>query len=636
MCGIAGVLSFEPAAPGFAKAALEPMIGAMAHRGPDAEGIWTATTRTGGTIALGHRRLQIIDLSPGGRQPMTRGPLTISYNGEIGNYKDLRNELAADGAEFRTTSDTEVLLAAWERWGVAATDRLVGMFAFSIWDARDERLWLVRDRFGIKPLYVARAPKCVAFASEIRALLASGLVDARLNRQSLWHYLGYQTAPTPATLISGIDLIEPGCVMTIDGQGRTGTRRYWSLLAAARDADSASTKAAALEDIKERLRGAVQTHIASDVPVGVFLSGGIDSGAIVSVMADAGVRARTFTITLGDSSAGNEASEARATAKTFGAEHTEIQLQADALLAMMPDALAAVDHPSGDGINAFVVSRAVRAHGLTVALSGLGGDEIFGGYPSFRRLARIGPAARTLGRSPASLKKTAAQVLRSAGGGRVVAEKGASALETGGSIAELWPITRELFPARERERLLGGPSQEGRRDIYGDLLAAAFADAPDADVYGQVSYAESRAYMHDVLLRDTDQMSMAHGLEVRVPLLDHRLAAYVVALPAAWKLAGHKSLLVSSLPRPLPSTVIGKPKRGFALPFDEWMRGPLRVFCEQQLGPDGLDGRGMFAPGALTELWRRFLSRRPGATWPRLWSLVALNAWLERQRVLVS
>jgi asparagine synthase (glutamine-hydrolysing) len=311
-----------------------------------------------------------------------------------------------------------------------------------------------------------------------------------------------------------------------------------------------------------------------------------------------------------------------------------MELRVEALLDLLPETLAAIDHPSGDGVNAYVIARAVRAQGLKVALSGLGGDEIFGGYPSFRRLRRLVPAARRWGKSPRAVRRVAAGLVRAGLGGAVARAKLGDAVEGDGTVASLWPVTRQLFSERERQALLPESRWgESAQDPYRRLLAAAAVEARHAGTWTLVSYAEARAYMHDVLLRDTDQMSMAHALEVRVPFLDHRLVELVVGLPESISAHGApKSLLAESLALPLPASVVQAPKRGFTLPFDSWMRGALRPLCEAHLGEQGLDGRGLLRAGAGRALWQRFLERR-GVSWSRVWMLVALNAWLERAGV---
>jgi asparagine synthase (glutamine-hydrolysing) len=627
VCGIAGVLTFDDATIDGA-AAVARMVRALGHRGPDGQGTWTAQT-SGGQLALAHTRLAIIDLSARGAQPMARRDLAVTYNGELYNYRALAAALA--GETFESASDTEVLLAAWQRWGSGALDRLDGMFAFALWDGRRERLVLARDRFGIKPLYIHADDSRIVFASEVRALLASGLVDRRLDPQALWHYLGCQTAPTPRTLIDGVEMLEPGSWLEIDVRGTVTGRRYWHLLEAASRESVPESRVSAAKEVRTRLTEAVTSHMVSDVPVGVFLSGGIDSGALISTLGSAGLSPHTFTVALGEAGY-DESVEAAAVARAFGTTHERVSLREDDLLAMLPDVLAATDHPSGDGVNTYVVSRAVRAQGVKVALSGLGGDELFGGYDSFRRLDRIAAAARQVGRSPAPIRRAAASVIRQVGGGGVAAEKAAAVLDTGGTLAELWPVTRQVYSVRARRGLLPASMIPADTRSYEGILAEAYASAPGAPPWACMTYAETRAYMHDILLRDTDQMSMAHALEVRVPFLDHRLAAYVTALPDAWKREGGraKSLLLDALDVPLPAEVTHRKKRGFTLPFDVWMRGTLRPFCEAQLGAQGLDGRGLLLPGQAMRLWQRFLERAPGVTWGRIWPLVALNSWLTR------
>jgi asparagine synthase (glutamine-hydrolysing) len=634
MCGIAGVMGYGGAAIPDLGIAVQRMQSSIAHRGPDGAGDWQHD-RGDVQVGLAHTRLAILDLSAGGAQPMRRGDAVVSYNGEIYNFKALRHELAQDGAAFRTDSDTEVLLAAYERWGADALVRLHGMFAFALWDGARGRLLLARDRLGVKPLYYARGMGWIAFASEVRALLASGLVAPALDERALWDYLGHQTAATPATLLRGVSMLEPGHVLDVTAAGPGTPRQYWNMLDAAAAAGTAPVTAAAARDrVRAALVDAVVSHTVSDVPVGVFLSGGIDSGALVSLLRSAGVTARTFTVAVGDHPQ-DESAAAAGVAAAFGAEHTAIQLSEDACLEMLPEVLAAIDHPSGDGVNTWIVARAVRERGISVALSGLGGDEIFGGYPSFRRLGQIAPAAARWGRSPRALRRLAASVVRAGGGEGVAGVKLADAVESDGTLDALWPVTRQLFSVRQRRDLL--PESRwpaGDDDPYGALIRAAATSHPGADLWARVSHAEARAYMHDVLLRDADQMSMAHALEVRVPLLDHRLVELVTSIPAAIKRHGRpKSLLIDSLPAPLPPAIRAAPKRGFTLPFEAWMRGALRPFCERQLGDDGLEGRRLLRPGAVRAIWQDFLARRSGVTWSRVWMLVALNAWLERHGI---
>ena len=634
MCGIAGVMWFGADRAHMAAEAATRMRDALRHRGPDGEGIWTSSLEGSAGVALAHTRLAVIDLSTAAGQPMHAGPRAITYNGEIYNFRSLRAGLEDLGHVFRTASDTEVLLRAWEVWGPACVERLDGMFAFGVWDDGGTGLTLVRDRFGVKPLYYSLGEDVLVFASEIGAVIASGLVRPALNRQALWHYLGYQTTPTPETLVSGVRMLPPASLLRVDPSGTTSLQEYWHPLSGAADAPGASPMAARRR-VRELLQASAEAHLVSDVPVGVFLSGGIDSSALVSVLHSIGRRAQTLSVVFSESQY-DESGYARTVARAFGADHAELHLSAPRLMELLPEALSALDHPTGDGINTFVVSTLAREHGLKVAWSGLGGDEVFGGYPSFRRVPRAQSAFSRWGRLPDPLREAAAVAIRR-GAPSVAGRKLASAVASDGSVAELWPITRQVFGTHERQRLLGR-SLEGTaaiEDPYANLVAAAAARFPDASPWALVAFAEARAYMHDVLLRDTDQMSMARALEVRVPLLDHRLAEYVLGLPAAARGEARtpKALLVESLAEPLPDEVVHRPKRGFTLPFDVWMRDGLRPLVEHHLGDEGLSGRGLLDAGEVRRLWQGFLDRRPGATWSRIWTLVALDAWMARHGI---
>jgi asparagine synthase (glutamine-hydrolysing) len=331
----------------------------------------------------------------------------------------------------------------------------------------------------------------------------------------------------------------------------------------------------------------------------------------------------------------DEARYARNVADRFDTEHTEIHLSEHDLLAQLPDAFAAMDQPTGDGINTYVVARAVRAAGITVALSGLGGDELFAGYPSFTRLSRTAHLFRRWGRAPRGIRTVAGRTLELLGGSSVQAVKAAAMVSSGGQLANLYPLTRQVLSPGQRRALLTAkwwqPLQE-TADPYVRLLEVAYRESPRAGQLTCISYAEARTYMHDVLLRDTDQMSMANALEVRVPFLDHKLVEFVMGIPDTQKHPNGtpKRLLVDSLDGLLPDEIVHRPKQGFTLPFDEWMRNQLRPFCDERLGPRGLVARDIFEPDAVNALWSGFLARRPHTSWSRLWVLVVLEDWLQR------
>jgi len=354
---------------------VQRMTDAIRHRGPDGEGVVRCARRGahGPVAVLGHRRLAIIDLSDRAAQPMAspRVPVWIAFNGEIYNFKALRHLLASRGRTFQSDSDTEVLLQGYEEWGDAVIDRLDGMFAVAIWDGTRRELLLARDRLGIKPVYVYATERALLFASEVRALLASGLVPARLDAVALEQFLAYQTVPPPRTLVDGVRMLAPGTLMRAMAPGRTVERPYWDLLASAAPDARTATMADSRARVGELLAEATRAHLVSDVPVGVFLSGGIDSSAVVTLMRDAGVVPHSFGIAFPGTSY-DESTFAREVARACGAEHTEIPLTEADLCGQLPDAIASVDHPSGDGINTYVVSRAVRAAGRSSAAGSKG------------------------------------------------------------------------------------------------------------------------------------------------------------------------------------------------------------------------------------------------------------------------
>jgi asparagine synthase (glutamine-hydrolysing) len=614
--------------------AVSRMVECQQHRGPDACGLELVADDAERRVALGHTRLAIIDLSPAGKQPMhsADGKRSITYNGEIYNYRSLRDALGTE-RQWRSQSDTEVLLECYATSGRACVEQLRGMFALGLWDAERQELFLTRDRLGIKPLYYYSEDGLFVFASEVRALLASGLVPRRLDPIGLDEYLAYQSLPAPRTLIKGVSALLPGAWIVVDGQGRISQGRYWDLLDQARPQATDADQATSRRRVGDLLRESVALHLVSDVPVGAFLSGGIDSSAVVGLMREAGHVPHTFSVGFSAERAYDETHHARRIARRFHAEHTEILLAEDNLMAQVPQALTAMDQPTGDGVNTYVVSRAVRAAGITVALSGLGGDELFAGYPSFARLSRTAQFFRTWGRAPEPVRALAAHTVHALGGSSVGATKTAAMLASRGHLANLYPVTRQVLSASQRRNLLApawSRALDAHADPYVQLLEAAYRDSPRAGVLASIAYAEGRTYMHDVLLRDTDQMSMAHALEVRVPLLDHVLVEYVMGLPDAFKQprGTPKRLLVESLEGLLPDDIVQRPKQGFSLPFDVWMRDQLRGFCESRL--TALTGRDIFQPQAVRDLWSAFLNGRRDASWSRLWVLVVLEDWLER------
>ncbi len=583
MCGIAGLLSTRAGARDLDLAAA--LDRALAHRGPDDAGLW----REGG-ITLVHRRLAIQDLSPGGHQPMASacGRWVLVFNGEIYNQLELRRQLEALGHRFRSGGDTEVLLEMLIRYGTAALGRLRGMYAFCLWDRQQRLALLARDPYGIKPLYLHHGPGGeLLFASELRALLASGRMERRLNPHGLSRFLSYGSLPTEDTLVKGVQALLPGR-LGLWQDGRWRVQRHWQ---PSYGLETPLAYPELVAHTRAALEESVQAHLLADVPVGLFLSGGLDSAALLAL---AGGGLTTLSIGFAEK-AFDESQRAAALAAQFGARHVALQLGAGEARRQLPSFLEAVDQPSVDGFNTFCVSRLAAEQGLKVVLSGLGGDELFGGYPSFAKI----PRALRFHRFLDVMSPAAAMVLeRSAKGTH---QRLAAGLRRSPSVLNSYGTLRGLFAPPEVERLLrhwGLPPQ-------GDHLASQESiEDPERFPTGadQIAWLESSVYMGKQLLRDSDVFSMAHGLELRLPLVDAELFRALAAQPAASRLARGKRLLRDAVPETLP-VLAGAPKQGFSFPFQRWELG-LRL----PPTPEGLD----LEP------------------WARRWGLTVLGDWLRR------
>lgn len=613
MCGIAGIIG------GGGADAVARMNDCLAHRGPDDEGVAELRDSAGELCgAIGQRRLSIIDLSSGGHQPMFAGDgrFAIVFNGEIYNYRELKRELEASGVRFRSASDTEVILEGLARHGAAFVGRLRGMFALVHWDKETRTATVARDRFGIKPLLWARKGNSIAFASELRALRNGGAATDVISPSALDSYLAWGAVAEPVTMLEGATALPAGAVATVsfrDGRATDPTivARYLPLEPQGAPVENDPVRAAAI--VRDALRDSVAHHLIADVPVAAFLSGGIDSSLVCALAADAGAsRLDTFTVVFGEREF-DEAPFARAAAKAIGSNHHEIALTADEFLSSLDDAFAAMDQPSLDGLNTFVVSRAVRRAGIKVVLSGLGGDEMFAGYPSFRR-------ARSLARGWLGVR--ALRPLRSSLVGRGVrGAKLAAVLDANDPAAAAYVASRLLFPG---DGALGGSAD----------AAHNLAEPPAGlSLLQRVSWYELTGYMRNVLLRDSDIFSMAHGLELRVPFVDPVVAAASLAVGDGVKIARGrtKPLLVDAIGDRLPREILYRPKRGFTLPFDRWMRGALRGEIDDALTNHERLGRVGLDPTAVARTWHGFLNGK--VTWSRPWTLYTLVRWSEVARV---
>jgi asparagine synthase (glutamine-hydrolysing) len=649
MCGIFGIVGRN--AP-IAEGLLERATQSLAHRGPDDSGtiLLRDSVPAPVEIGLGNRRLAILDLSPLAHQPMHDAETGnwIVYNGEIYNFRDVRAELEQCGARFISHSDTEVLLKAYARWGEQCLAKFRGMFAFAIWDARRHFMLIARDPMGIKPLYYAQSGSYFIFASEVRTLLGTGLVPGRIDPAGLINYLTFGSACDPLTLVEDVRALPPGHTLTWkDGNLRLSP--YWDLVDQETRGERAlsvsnehvsnehvSTEHVSTENehlaaaqLRPLLEESVRMQLVSDVPVGVFLSGGIDSSALVSILSRGGVTPSTFSIVFREAEF-SEAEHSRAIARAFRTDHHEITVSQEDARDAIPEALLAMDLPTMDGINTYFVSRETRAAGVKVALSGLGGDEVFAGYSSFRTVPRMERFARFWKNVPRPVRGSFASAFAALSAVNDQNRKLASLARDNGRVLHPYFLTRMLFTPSQRDLLFPGADAATAESAAASQCDRLQRSLP-LDAVNRVSYLESRCYMLNTLLRDADFMSMSQGLEVRVPLIDHQLAKAVLSLPGAWKLNGTpKKLLVEALGGSLPDQIVHRPKRGFTLPFEHWMRQELRsevepVLAEKHIN-DGPLG-GLLHGHEVQQIWKDFL--RGTVSWARPWSLYVLQRWCE-------
>jgi asparagine synthase (glutamine-hydrolysing) len=645
VCGICGVAFATRSAE--AELRVRAMTAAMQHRGPDEEGFLTGEARAPG-LALGMRRLSIIDLA-GGQQPIwneTRD-VAVVFNGELYNYRELREQLELCGHHFATQSDTEILVHAWEEWGEDALNELQGMFAFALLDLRRRYatgpiLFLARDPLGIKPLYYTQTPDGFAFASEVRALLASGAVPRQLSQDALTSYLLFGSVSEPVTLIEGVFSLQPGhrMLLHVPERRRTPRARPWwdpTESPAARDTRKPRDLASAARRLRTLLEGAVRRHLIADVPVGLFLSSGLDSGAIAALAAREKAGIQSFTLTFPGTTF-DEAELAGVVAKRCKTQHSEVPLTGEAVLSRVDEALAALDQPTMDAINTYFVSWAAKEVGLKVALSGLGGDELFAGYQTFAdtprlsKLVKLGwfvPGAVRRMTAPLVAKLAARQSTPDAG------RKAASAWVHPGRLPHAYFYARTLFPPGQIERLIEPRYRPSTINADGITLEPTWLgwlertadEARKLEPVGGISWLEMRTYMASTLLRDTDSVSMAQSLEVRVPLLDTPIVEFAGALPdaARQRPGAQKALLVEALGDLLPPEILAQRKRTFTLPWEEWLRGPLQGRVEASLAdPAPALGRYLF-PAGVRSVWSDFLAGK--TSWSRPWSLYVLNEW---------
>ncbi len=612
MCGIAGILRpdglFDAPEPARgAESAVRRMVDSQRHRGPDQDGL----LRLPGAV-LGHTRLSIFDLSEAGRQPLCNetGDVWVSYNGEVYNFGPLRVELIARGHRFHCGSDTEVLVHGYEEWGLLGMlERLEGMFAFCLHDVRRRLSYLVRDRLGIKPLYYSWDGHQLAFASEVKALRRGGATAFDRDREALAGFLAFGSIPAPLTQYKQVRCLEPGHYLVLSSRGMEDNV-YWV------PPEEGARPSAAIS-LPELLRDSVKQHLAADVDTGVFLSGGIDSAAIVSLARMAGVEKLTTLTVAFEESEFNEESPARMLAAHYSTDHCQLVVRKDDFLAELPRVFEAMDQPSIDGVNSYFVSWMARQAGVKVALSGLGADEVFWGYHYYRWLTRYRSMFDLLMRGPASSQWLVERAFRIAGSisGQ---DRWSRFLAAPGNFAgALYGFLRGFLSPPWIQRTLSLDSRSLRETMERQWSHARNgAASTPARTFNRI---ELSRYLHDTLLRDTDVFSMAHSIEVRVPFLDRRIVEWAMLEPDERKVTTriNKPLLVDSVP-PMPIELDAAKKRGFVFPIREWMRSEPERFLPYVERIDYLDTR------AVRDLWNGFLAGR--THWSRAWGLVALGA----------
>jgi asparagine synthase (glutamine-hydrolysing) len=650
VCGICGAALTNRTTE--AEAQVRAMTAALRHRGPDEDGFLVNDPRAPG-LALGMRRLSIIDL-PGGHQPAWNEAkdVAVIYNGEIYNYRELRERLTSLGHTFSTQSDTEVLVHAWEEWGEDCLPELRGMFAFALLDLRKRYatsplLFLARDPLGIKPLYYTQTADGFLFASEVRALLARGDagVSKEISPDALTAYLLFGSVSEPVTLLEGVFSLPPGHRMLLYVPERRRTPRarpWWDLMRspAARDPRKPRTFEAAAARVRPLLEDAVRAHLIADVPVGLFLSSGMDSGAIAAIAGRLKPNIWSFTLSFPGTSY-DEAPLARAVAKACGTQHREIALDGDGMLGRLDEAIGALDQPTMDGINTYFVSWAAREVGLKVALSGLGGDELFAGYRTFENVPRLERLIRTAWFAPAPVRRALAPILRTLIGNRASSDGARKVIDAWiapDALPHPYFFTRTLFPVAELPRLIEPRFRPSTVNADGVTLEPTWVGrlermsdtARKLEPIAAISWLEMRSYMVNTLLRDTDSVSMGQSLEVRVPLLDTPLVEFVSTLPdAARQRPGtQKALLAEAIGDVLPKQVLAQRKRTFTLPWKEWLRGPLRARIERSFGELSPALVQHVHPNGVKSVWQDFIAGK--TSWSRPWSLYVLNEWCRR------
>ena len=622
MCGINGIYQFSGLK--INKESIQNMNQTMIHRGPDAEGEFEDDF-----VMLGHRRLSIIDVSGASNQPFYSSDrrFVIVFNGEIYNFNTLKSLLS--DYDFKTKSDTEVVLAAYIKWGKQCVKHFDGMFAFAIWDTQEQNLFIARDRMGIKPLYYVLDKEKLIFSSSVKSILSSGLVDKKIRKASLIDYLRFQTVHAPYTIIEELYMLMPGQYMFFTEE-KQELKTYWSPTKDFRAGENDLDKVQS--NVRNLLSESVEKRMMSDVPFGAFLSGGIDSSIIVGLMAKKhNQKIDTFSVVFKE----NEFSEgeyAQQIAQQYQTHHHEIELSVEDFKQMIPTAMSFYDHPSGDGLNTYVESKKTTEQGIKMALSGLGGDELFGGYSIFNQIPDL-QSKGWLSSFPNYARKYVG-IFNHLAKNNVASSKIKEILKQEYFDSEyIYQFYRQTLMDDQVNKLVKIDKLPLNRsfEIAHELVGYG-TEGWSLPPLSRISVSEFSTYMQNVLLRDADQMSMASSLEVRVPFLDHHLVEYTLGIKDKFKRpTSPKKLLVDSFKDIIPESIYNRPKMGFVLPYEKWMRGELKDYCLQSLNE--IKNITYINSNGIDNLWNAFLKGNKRVTWSRIWHLVVLGNWIKENQI---
>lgn len=622
MCGINGVYQFSGRT--VSDDVILKMNDALKHRGPDANGVVQDEF-----VQLGHQRLSILDLDARANQPFQSedGKHLLVFNGEIYNFNEIRSKLT--NYNFKTDGDTEVVLAAYLEWGENCLRMFNGMFAFAIWSRDEKKMFLARDRMGIKPLYYVLTDQEIIFSSSVKSILSSGLIDRKIRKESVSDYLRFQTVHAPYTLIEGIFQMLPGQQLTISDENGIQYKKYWSTTTDFKRFKG--NREEAQELVKNELTKSVERRLVSDVPFGAFLSGGIDSSIIVGLMSK--LREQpidTFSINFEEDEF-SEAKYSQMMADRYQTNHHPITLSANEFKELIPEALSFMDHPSGDGPNTYVVSKKTKEQGVKMALSGLGGDELFGGYSVFNQIPQL-QQKKWLMSFPVYGRKPFANLYHALKG-TVASSKIKAILKQEYSDTEfIYQFYRQVLMDDQVNKLIKGNLPKNKVFEIGHELIGYGTNGWQLPPLSRISAIEMETYMQNVLLRDSDQMSMGVALELRVPFLDHEFVEQILGIPDHLKRpTTPKKLLVDAFKDMLPEDVYNREKMGFVLPYEHWMKNELHDFCQERLEQlheiTFMNGEGVM------KLWRQFKSGHKRVTWSRIWPLVVLGDWIKRNEI---